>query len=720
MLPGLKGVNDVKNLKVFCSYFIPCFIIFCVPTIVLCSFCFSVLIHEFKNTAYEETQTTLQRSLDDMENKITQIQNAGIQFSQLPLPMEDLDKNILSRMEVIDSLRELMSFSSSQCTEIVFWIPEQSLLYSTKTTYSQESFETIHNFDIIQALTNAYQTTESSETVTTILPNKDGSILYLSCPYPYNGTAPTGQIIFCLNTSQILSTSQEPCQIFFRSQMLVDNTLSTDKDSPSLSKIETISKLGNLRSVTYWDEDDIFARVYQLQFSLTCLTILVCIFSVTVLSWFSYKNYKPVQKLRNSLVKYGVSHPSHQASDEIYCSIQTLDDMFQQNQQLSESVNSQQFLSQSLWFSRLLNDSKINTDYILEQLHSYGITLDYASYCCAVICLEETNGRTLDFRSYLSQYPFIKQYYYIDNHQRMILLLMSETALYPHRLSVLQGIQNNLAATNMSCSIYVGNCYPTADHLTLSYHEALSLIPACGSSAGKIQLYRDSSPTKHTFYPHTELSALTSALQTNNLPLILTALRDISAQMGQPTYDFSVTRIICYQIANLLIKYPLAHADESEVFTITNQYIIDLYKIYEKTGFLNALSTLIKSLGFLQKESPESCAKETSLEDILQYLHDHFTEPDFFLGELCSHFQISQNNLSQQLKRHLGISPHKYLNSLRIERAKQLLIRTNKPIKIICQESGYSDQTSFMRNFKLFTSTTPKAYREAYKKQSYE
>ena len=127
MLPGLKGVNDVKNLKVFCSYFIPCFIIFCVPTIVLCSFCFSVLIHEFKNTAYEETQTTLQRSLDEMENKITQIQNAGIQFSQLPLPMEDLDKNILSRMEVIDSLRELMSFSSSQCTEIVFWIPETSM-----------------------------------------------------------------------------------------------------------------------------------------------------------------------------------------------------------------------------------------------------------------------------------------------------------------------------------------------------------------------------------------------------------------------------------------------------------------------------------------------------------------------------------------------------------------------------------------------------------------
>jgi two-component system, response regulator YesN len=59
----------------------------------------------------------------------------------------------------------------------------------------------------------------------------------------------------------------------------------------------------------------------------------------------------------------------------------------------------------------------------------------------------------------------------------------------------------------------------------------------------------------------------------------------------------------------------------------------------------------------------------------------------------------------------MGKSVTDYINMLRINRIKQLLINTKKTIKEIVNETGYIDVSSFTRKFKKIEGITPGKYR---------
>jgi len=59
----------------------------------------------------------------------------------------------------------------------------------------------------------------------------------------------------------------------------------------------------------------------------------------------------------------------------------------------------------------------------------------------------------------------------------------------------------------------------------------------------------------------------------------------------------------------------------------------------------------------------------------------------------------------------MGITIIDYLTSVRIERAKQLLLATDQNCTEICFEVGYNNQSYFTRTFKGFVGMTPRQFR---------
>lgn len=94
----------------------------------------------------------------------------------------------------------------------------------------------------------------------------------------------------------------------------------------------------------------------------------------------------------------------------------------------------------------------------------------------------------------------------------------------------------------------------------------------------------------------------------------------------------------------------------------------------------------------------------------LEYLHDNFNR-DFSLDSLAASANLSKFYLERIFKKATGLSPHTYMLVLRIERAKQLLSSSSKPILDIAIEMGFSDQSHFTNVFKRFTGFTPHAFR---------
>ena len=67
--------------------------------------------------------------------------------------------------------------------------------------------------------------------------------------------------------------------------------------------------------------------------------------------------------------------------------------------------------------------------------------------------------------------------------------------------------------------------------------------------------------------------------------------------------------------------------------------------------------------------------------------------------------------LLRLFKQAFGRTPHQFLTHRRIERAKHLLARTERPVTEICLDVGFESLGSFSHLFRRETGASPTAYR---------
>ena len=85
---------------------------------------------------------------------------------------------------------------------------------------------------------------------------------------------------------------------------------------------------------------------------------------------------------------------------------------------------------------------------------------------------------------------------------------------------------------------------------------------------------------------------------------------------------------------------------------------------------------------------------------------------DIAISELAKVENLSVSRYNYVFKKSMGVSPLKYITSLRINKAKYLLKNTDLTVSQIASECCYSDSHFFHRIFKNETEMTPGQYRE--------
>ena len=100
------------------------------------------------------------------------------------------------------------------------------------------------------------------------------------------------------------------------------------------------------------------------------------------------------------------------------------------------------------------------------------------------------------------------------------------------------------------------------------------------------------------------------------------------------------------------------------------------------------------------------------LRRVLDYMNANLEET-LGLNELAAVACLSPFHFNRAFSRVMGVPPHRYLASLRLERAKTLLAIGDAPIADIALASGFASQSSFTRAFHRAMGTTPRAYRGA-------
>lgn len=84
---------------------------------------------------------------------------------------------------------------------------------------------------------------------------------------------------------------------------------------------------------------------------------------------------------------------------------------------------------------------------------------------------------------------------------------------------------------------------------------------------------------------------------------------------------------------------------------------------------------------------------------------------------LASACNISVSALERRFRKHLNKTPHQYINEVRLDNARQMLLETEKPVGTIALETGFADHSHFSRAFSRHFGITPRKARLQYRQR---
>ena len=106
------------------------------------------------------------------------------------------------------------------------------------------------------------------------------------------------------------------------------------------------------------------------------------------------------------------------------------------------------------------------------------------------------------------------------------------------------------------------------------------------------------------------------------------------------------------------------------------------------------------------------------LPDVLGFIEKNFSN-EITLDDIARSVGVNPSYLSRTFSDKIGYPITKYINEIRVDYAKSLLLSTDTPITDIAFSSGFKSIRTFNRVFMEHTGTTPKEYRNNKNKTSY-
>jgi len=199
------------------------------------------------------------------------------------------------------------------------------------------------------------------------------------------------------------------------------------------------------------------------------------------------------------------------------------------------------------------------------------------------------------------------------------------------------------------------------------------------------------------------------------------------------TFSYIVLRFYDYDLKQLKLDFPdippsfhvFSVADREELLEILNKIMLEGNKklpgaeVMRGAYFMAFVVHLHRA--FLEAMKGAREKKQLGRERISSALDiiKHSLDKPVNLGELANSSFLSTSYFSKEFKRETGRSPKQFIIKERLEKAKNLLLKSNKSLKQISNELGYISESYFFRQFKHETGLTPMEFSKKSGKKSY-
>lgn len=175
---------------------------------------------------------------------------------------------------------------------------------------------------------------------------------------------------------------------------------------------------------------------------------------------------------------------------------------------------------------------------------------------------------------------------------------------------------------------------------------------------------------------------------------------------------------LLYERLNEAVCKP--YEDNNGIISMFEKVLASAY--YEKLGFyseiqhyillilISAVQVLGEDITFDYKPPLKQTKNDYRFKQIEQYVKDNINSP--IITKDIAHFMyLSDKQISRIIKKETGMSTKQYINKIKLNKAKQMLIDTDNSIKEISELLGFSSEYYFNQFFKREEGYPPGLFR---------
>lgn len=202
----------------------------------------------------------------------------------------------------------------------------------------------------------------------------------------------------------------------------------------------------------------------------------------------------------------------------------------------------------------------------------------------------------------------------------------------------------------------------------------------------------------------------------DNMPSIHYAIVFLPNLLNFELYDYCQNYYI-NPIVSKSLKFPNTIAKNdfilNEFIQIINSYNNKQlgWQLNIKASLLKIIALLIENDKLLEYNKSDNNYKFELIKTIIAFIQSNYSNK-IYIEQLAKLINLNTQYFCRFFKSIMGKTPVEYINEYRIEKASELLKRTDKSIMDISFNVGFDNFSYFIKKFKEYKNCTPSKYRK--------